>query len=568
MSSKEPKELSNEVRMLIAFGVMGAILFATPWVYRKMGYSIDEPTKASGASGTSAAQKTSAPKPGALEVPADTSKPTELTAPTSAASAETFTIDTALAHVVFSNEGAVVKSFTFKKFVDEAGKPLEVVNLAGAAKTGYPFGLEFRGVVPTANLNKVLWSGSPRGDGLSIEFDCSDGHTAAKKVFSFAPNSYQFQVATEVNRDGNGLQHEVSWRGGFGDLAVNNAPSRQGMIRYDLANHKLVRDAAKAAKDGPRRADGSFSFAGVEDQYFTAVFLPPQDQNTRTTLFYDSVITPFDKSEQAYPGVAVGGQTRNQMAVYVGPKEVSTLETVNSRLADVIDWGWFGVIAKPLFWMLKFLNNGYVKNYGWSIILLTIFINIALFPLKMVNMRSMKKMQKLTPEMNRINEKYKGIPMSDPRAQKKQQEIMDLYKKHSVNPLGGCIPMLIQLPFLYAFYKVLSVTVEMRHAGWLWIGDLSQPEHFAIRVLPLVMVISSVVLQRMTPQPAGGDPSQQKVMQFMPVMMGVLFWPASSGLVLYWLTSNLVGLLQQWFFNKTGSASVPEVAIASKGRKG
>jgi YidC/Oxa1 family membrane protein insertase len=197
------------------------------------------------------------------------------------------------------------------------------------------------------------------------------------------------------------------------------------------------------------------------------------------------------------------------------------------------------------------MNDHWVHNYGWAIILLTVFINIALFPLKLTNLKSMRKMQMLQPEMAKITEKYKGISMSDPRAAQKQQETMDLYKKHGVNPMGGCLPLLIQMPFLWAFYKVLAVTIEMRHADWLWIGDLSQPEHFALRVLPLIMVVTSFGLQKMTPVPAGGDPSQQKMMQFMPLMYLFFFWNASSGLVLYWLTGNLVGIAQQWFFNKT-----------------
>jgi YidC/Oxa1 family membrane protein insertase len=232
---------------------------------------------------------------------------------------------------------------------------------------------------------------------------------------------------------------------------------------------------------------------------------------------------------------------------------VSTLGKINPRLEDLIDWGWFGILAKPLFLILQWMTTFYVHNYGWSIILLTVAINIALLPLRIANLKSMKKMQALQPEMAKINDKYKGISMSDPRAAQKQQETMDLYKKHGVNPMGGCIPMLIQLPFLYAFYKVLAVTIEMRGASWLWVGDLSQPEHFAIRFLPLVMVASSFLMQKMTPM-AGGDPSQQKVMQFMPLMWGFFFWSASSGLVLYWLTSNLVQITQQWFFNKTGSS--------------
>ena len=179
-------------------------------------------------------------------------------------------------------------------------------------------------------------------------------------------------------------------------------------------------------------------------------------------------------------------------------------------------------------------------------------------------------MQALQPEMTAITNKYKGISMSDPRAANKQQEVMALYKQHGVNPMGGCIPLLIQMPFLYAFYKVLAVSIEMRYASWLWVADLSQHEHFEIHFLPLIMVVTSYALQRMTPPPASGDPSQQKMMQFMPLMYLFFFWTASSGLVLYWLTGNIVGIAQQWFFNKTQApveAAAAKKVILKDGRK-
>jgi YidC/Oxa1 family membrane protein insertase len=287
-------------------------------------------------------------------------------------------------------------------------------------------------------------------------------------------------------------------------------------------------------------------------------------------LFDDSVATAYNGTEDAFPGVAVGGQARNQMGLYVGPKEGRILETVNPNLSHVIDWGWFRIIAQPLFMMLRVLHDQFIRNYGWSIIVLTLFINLALFPLKIMNLKSMRKMQVLQPQITKINDKYKGVGMSDPRAQQKQAEIMELYKKHGVNPMGGCLPMMIQLPFLIAFYKVLSVSVEMRHAQWLWVADLTQPEHFGIHFLPLIMIVTSVLLQKMTPVPAGGDPSQQKMMQFMPVMMGIFFWSLSSGVVLYYLTSNLVGVGQQWFFNKTAPAipgGATKTAMTKDGRK-
>jgi YidC/Oxa1 family membrane protein insertase len=536
--------------MVIAFVLMGIILAGYPWVLQKLGYITPpkpNPALKSAVTTQKPAASTTAATPDAAPPAND---PGSATAVTAVAETE-WTLDTNLYRVVFSNRGAVVKSWTLHNFKDDDNKPLELVNTKGALKVGYPFSYDFRAQQPTTNLDKALWVAHPGGNGLSIEYEFSDGKTIAKKTFSFTREGYLVQFADEVKLFGNGLPHLVQWRGGFGDMGVNNAAGHQQGIRYDLEKKKLIEEAAKAAKNGPSRADGLFQFAGIEDQYFTAAFLPAPNTPLLTTLFDDIVTTPVNSTEDSYPGVAVGGEYRNQLALYIGPKSVSLLGKVNPRLEDLIDWGWFGIIAKPLFLILQWMHNTYVHNYGWSIILLTIAINIALLPLRIANLKSMRKMQALQPEMAKINEKYKGLSMSDPKAAMKQQETMDLYKKHGVNPMGGCIPMLIQLPFLYAFYKVLAVTIEMRGASWLWVGDLSQPEHFAIRFLPIVMVASSFLMQKMTPMAAGGDPSQQKIMQFMPLMWGFFFWSASSGLVLYWLTSNLVQITQQWFFNKT-----------------
>jgi len=552
--------------MLLAFGLMGLILVGSNWVYHKMGLiPADTATPASQAAPQTSAQKTPAESKAvapASNLPTGVETPStpETVAPISATNKQTWYVDTDVYHVVFTNQGAVVQSWTLKQYKDANGKPLELVNQRGALKEGFPLALQFRGEA-TSPLNKALWEYHPGGNGLSIEYDYSDGHTVAKKTISFAPNSYLVQFADEVKRDGVGVPHQVSWRAGFGDMDVANPPAHQAAIRYDVANDKLVRDVAKTAKNGPVYTDGSFSFVGMEDQYFTAVFLPPIDSPVKTTLFSDSVPTAFNGTEEAFPGISAGGEARNQMGLFVGPKEGRILESVNPNLSHVIDWGWFRVIAQPLFMMLRILHDQFIHNYGWSIIVLTLFINLALFPLKIMNLKSMRKMQVLQPQIAKINDKYKGVGMSDPRSQQKQAEIMELYKKHGVNPMGGCLPMVIQLPFLIAFYKVLSVSVEMRYAHWLWVGDLTQPERFGIHFLPLIMIGTSIMLQKMTPTPAGGDPSQQKMMQFMPVMMGIFFWSLSSGVVLYYLTSNLVGVAQQWFFNKT-APGIPGVAVA------
>jgi YidC/Oxa1 family membrane protein insertase len=173
----------------------------------------------------------------------------------------------------------------------------------------------------------------------------------------------------------------------------------------------------------------------------------------------------------------------------------------------------------------------------------------------------MKKMSALQPQVKEIQNKYANLPMRDPRRQQQQAEMMELYKKHGVNPLGGCVPMLLQFPFLFAFYKVLTVAIEMRGASWLWVTDLSQPESLAIRVLPLATIATQFVIQRMTPAQPGADPQQQRIMQFMPLMFIFIFYSVASGLVLYWLTGNVVGIAQQWLLNKAMHVDQPAVAV-------
>ncbi len=296
------KELSNEIRMVLAFVLMGLILVATPWVYRKLGLAPPEETKKTAA--TTAAKKPEAAPSAAgstaggtpmkqASLPAAEPTPASSAAEdaVSAASAQTYTIDTSLYHVVFSNRGAVIRSWTLKNYKDAAGKPLELVNEKGDEKVGYPFELTFRDKQPSADLNKALWVAQPSAETISFEY--SDGSTHAAKTFAFARDSYMVQYADEVTAVGGaGLPHLVEWRGGFGDMAVQNPSGQQHTIHYDLEKNKLVRSAAKSAKNGPVTADGTFSFAGIDDQYFAAAFLPPLNSTLETTAFDDVVSTP------------------------------------------------------------------------------------------------------------------------------------------------------------------------------------------------------------------------------------------------------------------------------------
>jgi YidC/Oxa1 family membrane protein insertase len=555
------KELSTENRLLLAFVLMGIVLFATPYFFKA-------PPPPPGKKIQLAPTPVTAPEQKPAEVAPAAPAPGQV----SASKESIVTLDTDFYHIDFSNRGAVVHSWILKKYQDSNHKPVDLVNSAAAPITGYPFSLVFKNQKPSADINNALYAIKRSDDGLQIDFEYSDGKTFSRKTFHFTKDSYQSQITTEVTDNGVSVPHLIAWRGGFGDMTVPSPAAAEQSIHYDAAAGKLVKTSAKDAKNGPVPAIGSFSFAGLEDKYFTAVFLPGNNATTEIETFNDKAPTPYNPTPEQLVGAAVGGEGVNRFSLFVGPKDLEILKKVNPKLEQVVDFGWFSIIAKPLFLIMHWLNDNYVHNYGWAIIVMTIFINFALFPLKISSMKSMKKMQALQPQITAINDKYKNVGMRDPRKQEQNQEVMALYQKHNVNPLGGCLPMALQMPFLFAFYKVFDIAIEMRGASWLWITDLSRPEAWAIHILPIAMIISQFIQQKMTPTQPGADPSQQKVMQFMPIMFGVMFWSAAAGLVLYWLTSNLVNIGQQWFFNRTAVAagaaqSVQAVKKKKNGRK-
>ena len=565
----EKKELSIETRLLLAFILMGAVLFTTPYFFKTL-----PPTPPPGKKVQLAPPVTSAPEQKPVSTEAVAAAPTP--GQESASKESIVTLDTDLYHIVFSNRGAVVRSWILKKYKDSNQKPVDLVNAAAAPVTGFPFSLTSKNQKPSADINNALYVVNQSGDGLQIDFQFSDGKTFARKSFHFTKDSYQSQISTEVTDNGVPVPHLIEWRGGFGDMTVPSPAAAQHSIYYDSAANggfpfyqtgKLSVTTAKDAKNGPVTAIGPFTFAGMEDTYFAAVFLP-KNGTTEIQTFDDKAPTPTNPTPDQLAGAAVGGEGVNRFPLFVGPKDLDIMKRVNPKLEQVVDFGFFSVIAKPLFLAMHWLTDNYVRNYGWSIIIMTIFINIALFPLKITSMKSMKKMQALQPQIAAINEKYKNVGMRDPRKQEQNQEVMALYQKHGVNPLGGCLPMALQMPFLFAFYKVFAIAIEMRGANWLWITDLSRPETLPIHLLPIAMIVSQFVQQKMTPTQPGGDPAQQKVMMFMPLMFGFMFYNASAGLVLYWLTSNLVNIAQQWFFNRTAVAAGAAQSVQPKKKNG
>ena len=548
-SGKPPKEMSMEIRTLLAVLLAGAVMFLTP-------YLIKSPPPAPTKTAQPAATETVPAAPTATipqVAPAEEGKAAASSPATAQYALPPLVIDTQLFTIQVNNQGATVRSWKLKKYKGNDDKTLDLVNTS--AGMDYPFSFYIPGQDATAKIVNWAWYQAAQDpDGLGVTYTFSNGHVAARKTFRFEKDSYICKVSGEVSLDGAPLPNLIEWRGGFGDLGLSDAAANSHAVYFDVPDNKLNEPRPTAAKSGPISSTGNYSFAGLADRYFAAVFLPPANVAMRETTFTDYVPTAVNTTPSPYAGVAVGdGEPTNTFQLFVGPKDYDMLSHINPKLQQMINFGWMAFLAKPLFLLTNWFNDAFVHSFGWSIVAVTVALNMMLFPVKLSNMKSMRKMQALKPQIDVINAKYKSVSLRDPKKADQNAEVMDLYKKNGVNPMGGCFPMLLQIPFFFAFYTVFRVSVEMRGANWLWVKDLSQAEQLPIHILPIIMIASQFIMQKMTPQPTG-DPSQQKMMMFMPLIFGFMFYNFPSGLVLYYLTSNLVSMGQQWFFNQTAVA--------------
>jgi len=465
-----------------------------------------------------------------------------------------------LYRITLSTRGATVTSWVLKKYLDEKNQPLDVVDRAACETLGYPMSLNLADSSLADKLNTALYVATPSAPSLQaplkVEFVYSDGKIQARKKFSFGP-SYQIEVELSVADGPQYLPVEVSWPGGFGDHSLPYA--QQSALRQAVyhTTQDLVRVPERKV-DEDRSIPGPLDYAGMEDRYFVNILFPgSQDQAFR---FGRRALAPTDQKEKDAPKAltAMLGSPLSKpltFRMFVAPKDIDVLRSASPPLEGLIDFGWFSFIAKPLFLAMRYVYDHWTHNYGWAIILLTIVINLAMFPLKLKSIQSAQKMQRIAPLVKSIQDRYKQYKFNDPRKQRMNQEVMKLYQEHGINPVGGCLPMALQIPFLYGFYNVLNQAIELRHAPWtLWIKDLSAPDRlpvfgYHIPVLVILMIVTTFVLQKMTPM-ATADPAQQRMMMIMPLFLGVMFYNFASGLVLYWLTGNLVGLAQQTIINR------------------
>jgi YidC/Oxa1 family membrane protein insertase len=454
---------------------------------------------------------------------------------------------------VFTTRGGALKSWRLKKYQDAAGKPLELVPPSVPPGTPRPFTLSAEEPAVAATLAQALYKPSATevrvtDAPVTLTFDYQDASgLSARKDFTFSPDSpYVFTLSATVKQGEREIVPTVYGGAGIGSGLVMSSmgtysPPPQPIFYRDGDVSRV------ATSDIPANAvqEGTFGFAGVDDHYF--LFAAIDAQPLRLT--YKALDVPVSGTEEVAHFVEWSVRFPNpqhRARFFLGPKDFDVLAAVDRDLVRSIHFGIFAWLVVPLLQALKWVN-GYVGNYGWSIIILTVIINLAMFPLRHKSVVSMRRMQEVQPEVKAIQDRYAKLKMSDPARQKMNAEMMTLYRERGVNPASGCVPMLLTLPVLFAFYSMLSVAIELRGAPFVgWIRDLSVYD--PLFITPVLMGLTQFVQTKMTPSTA--DPMQQKMMLFMPLIFMTMFIWAPSGLVLYWTVSNLWAIGQQVLTNK------------------
>jgi YidC/Oxa1 family membrane protein insertase len=472
--------------------------------------------------------------------------------------------------VAFTNKGARLVSWKLVQFKDRTGHPEEMVQ---ATREGpRPLDLETGNAAVDERLKGALYQASSEMLVLShgrgtLRFSYADHEVGVTKEFEFLEDGL-VRVKAEVGYQGKVLPVRLVWGPGIGnptpeEMEVRGYQEPRGVL---FAGGKVERVPAQKL-EAPRSV-GAADWSGVESQYFAALVIP--NAAAGVELRRAALPAGTDGKSHAAAVAAVDlSAGSGEALLYVGPKDYQRLTRLGHRLAEVVPVGdWLGPLVVPLMRLLRWVY-GHIGNYGWSIVVLTVLINLVMAPFRHYSIATGMKMAKVAPEMKVIQERYRKVPLMDPRRQQMQEEISALYARHGMNmgsqALVGCLPMLLTMPFLFAFYQVLTISIDLRGAPFLWILDLSQKD--PIFLTPVLMGASMFLMQRMTPTTM--DPAQQRVMLLMPVIFsGMLLW-APAGLNLYWFASNLCGLVQQGVTMSVlrGREAKPEGGRKEKRRK-
>lgn len=475
------------------------------------------------------------------ETPSEKAEPSELA---EAGAEQQVLVDTTLYQAVWSNRGASLRSWKLKAHRDENKEELELVPRRAAEVGKFPFFLETQDGELDKTANGVLFIPSTSGlnlaDGQSgeLKFSYSDGNNVKiEKAFIFIGGTYDFDVRVSVWKEGRSVEPRVIWGPGIGNPVVSS--KRQ---QFSVGSGVAVLAAKRVYRINERKYKpeaSAFNFAdwaGYEDNYMTALFITQAQQGTAQFLRE----VRDEKTADFFLSVSV------PQKAFIGPKDFDRLRAFGHEAKKIINFGFFGAIAEILLISIKFIHR-YIPNWGFAIIILTFLIKIVFFPLTYSSTKSMAKMQELQPKIKALRAKYKKAKQDINQRRQMNEEMMKLYKEHGINPAGGCLPILVQIPVFWGFFRMLVVAMEFRQSPFiLWIKDLSV--HDPYYVTPILMGATQFISQKMTPTSA--DPAQAKMMLIMPVIMTVFFMNFQSGLVLYWLTNNVLQIGQQYIMNR------------------
>lgn len=453
-------------------------------------------------------------------------------------------VETSLYRAEWTNRGGRLKSWKLKNYRDEDKQDLELISARSEEAGQYPFFLATGDENLDRILNEALYKPSQTqiqlGNGQSQELRfayADDSGIRAEKVLVFHDGTYTFDVRVDVWKNGQKITPRLVWGPSFGNLTEQEMKKRIGGGSAGVAVYsgtKLYYHQERKYK--PEKSRYNFAeWTAYDINYFSALFLASPEKIGAAFL-----------QERIGDQMYFFLQMDMPESVYIGPKDIDRLSALGRGTKKLIRFGFFGWIAEILLRAIKAIHKA-IPNWGVGIILLTLIIKILFFPLTYSSTKSMAKMQELQPKMKAIRAKYKKAKQDIAQRRKMNEEIMKLYKEHGINPAGGCLPILIQLPIFWGFFRMLVVSIEFRQSPFVfWIKDLSVKDPYY--VTPILMGITQFISQKMTPTSA--DPTQQKMMLIMPVVMTVFFMNFQSGLVLYWLTNNVLQIAQQAIMNR------------------
>jgi YidC/Oxa1 family membrane protein insertase len=486
-------------------------------------------------------------------------------------------VDTAHVRAVFSTRGAVLQSWVLKHYPNGNGQPINILPSTTRSIAQRPFALSVADAALTTRLQQALYKPSAdsltlgdRPGTLTFEFQDADG-LVVRKTFDLQPDGHPYLLRVDVKSSVKGVPFKPTIHGGAGIGDLERAVRTTGF--FAVTSYQMPQAIFQKGRDVHRIwydriaqqpvEEGQLAYAGVDDHYFLGAVIPPEGVNTRVESAPVSLATSMGPRELVDYRVRIGGEPR-RIDFFYGPKDFDILASVNRELVRAIHFGWFSFLAVPLLRSLKWVN-AYIGNYGWSIVILTVIINLLMFPLRHKSVVSMRKMQEIQPQVKAIQDRYAKLKATDPARQKMNTELMNLYRERGVNPASGCVPMLLTMPVLLAFYSLLSVAIELRGAPFaFWIKDLSTYDPWY--VTPILMGASQFWQTKMTPM--SGDPAQQRMMMMMPLMFMVFLLWAPSGLVLYWFVSNLWTIGQQyvtnWLIGPPPKAAVGTIAVEKR----